>query len=446
MKLDLKKHLDFWIGGILVLLLFPFVRTIGLLLRRDHSLQKPKHIAFFKLLGGGSLVVALPTFVALRRKFPQTKISIVTGPATSAFAKSLKIFDEVLIIDDRRLLNLLFSSLRVLFWMFRRVDVSIDLELHSRLSTVFNTIAMVKSRVGLIDQHSIWRKRLYTHSVFLNPFGAVYETYDCIAGLFGIQSVETSLACRHWSEVVVQSKNSMDWRPQSYRSGDYLVLGVGSSELATERRLSIPQWVAILKLVAPHYSTVVLLGNTADASIGRKIVAAYQESDELRIHFHMIAGQTSLEESIQILHSSKCFVGVDSALLHLARWSGIPSLSFWGPSDPRTRLRSLGIVEKSFYQRLSCSPCVHLIEPAPCQGNNICMEFDLKNEQLRLDFQNFLVDTRKKFSTSISQATSRCIVFDPAGKCRILAVQYDAKILEAEVDRTKGASREIRYE
>jgi ADP-heptose:LPS heptosyltransferase len=60
--------------------------------------------------------------------------------------------------------------------------------------------------------------------------------------------------------------------------------------------------------------------------------------------------------------------------MHFGRLLGIPSVSFWGPTEPNSRLRPWAeIREEIHYQRLSCSPCVHLADNAPCRGNNICM-------------------------------------------------------------------------
>jgi ADP-heptose:LPS heptosyltransferase len=65
---------------------------------------------------------------------------------------------------------------------------------------------------------------------------------------------------------------------------------------------------------------------------------------------------------------------VDSALLHFARLMGTPTTSYWGPSDPRTLLRpNASGADEIHYQKITCSPCVHLTRTAPCNGNNLCM-------------------------------------------------------------------------
>ena len=45
----------------------------------------------------------------------------------------------------------------------------------------------------------------------------------------------------------------------------------------------------------------------------------------------------TLQESLGELAGASGFWGVDSALLHYARILGVRCVSYWGPTDPRTR-------------------------------------------------------------------------------------------------------------
>jgi hypothetical protein len=60
MTLRRKQILDFYAGGLLILVLRPIVALLGRLLRRDHELRVKGEICVQKLLGGGSLVSRIP--------------------------------------------------------------------------------------------------------------------------------------------------------------------------------------------------------------------------------------------------------------------------------------------------------------------------------------------------------------------------------------------------
>ena len=68
MRLATKQRLDYVLGGVGIFVLRPVTVVFGHLLQRDHSLTVKDKVAFIKMLGGGSLVVALPALLGFRRK------------------------------------------------------------------------------------------------------------------------------------------------------------------------------------------------------------------------------------------------------------------------------------------------------------------------------------------------------------------------------------------
>ena len=92
---------------------------------------------------------------------------------------------------------------------------------------------------------------------------------------------------------------------------------------------------------------------------------------------------TTFSESLVCIARSKQFIGIDSGLLHFATLLGIESWSIWGPTAPHTRLRPInGFKDHILYKPVFCSPCIHVTETPPCEGNNICIKniFDNKDE------------------------------------------------------------------
>jgi ADP-heptose:LPS heptosyltransferase len=106
-----------------------------------------------------------------------------------------------------------------------------------------------------------------------------------------------------------------------------------------------------------------------------------QLSDVIRMAFPGVvtanyAGKTSLAESVRGLSEVDELICIDSALLHYARLLGIPTISFWGPTDPASRLRAADVNhDEIHYHKLPCSPCVHVAQEPPCRGDNLCMRF-----------------------------------------------------------------------
>jgi hypothetical protein len=122
-------------------------RSFFFLLHRDHALSVRGDITVIKVLGGGSLVMALPALLGIRYTYPTVKIRLLTTGAVKPFAETLGVFDEILVLDDRSFVGLVTSSLRCLRTCFGN-DTVIDLEIYSRLSTVLGIFTCARNRLG----------------------------------------------------------------------------------------------------------------------------------------------------------------------------------------------------------------------------------------------------------------------------------------------------------
>ncbi len=363
--LSLKKKIDLWLGGVgLNLIYFP-VRLTALILRRKHTLQDPKKIVIIKILGGGSLLMIYPLLQELRRKFPKVQISLICGNSIKNFAETYGIFDQIKIINDKNAFSFIFSGCRNLLWLFRNCDVVIDLELHSRMTTLYTTIAMVRNRIGLIDSHSLWRKRIYTHAIYHNTQGEIFQAYDAIAALFKIEKIDVPAAQKKFAERI-------SLIPIAVNETDFCTVGLGCSDLANERQMSLPQWAEFLTAILKANNGIrfVFLGNQADQKLVEELLRKFPQ---LQSACESLCGKIKLQESLRWIQKSKIFLGIDSGLVHLARFLNTPTISFWGPTSPVHLLRPLSVPELILKNPIHCSPCVHFTETPPCLGNNICM-------------------------------------------------------------------------
>lgn len=367
MTLRRKQFLDFYLGGLLIVVLRPVVALVGRLLRRDHTLLVQGEVCVQKLLGGGSLVLAYPALLGLRRRWPTARLSLVCTPAVVPFAESLGIFDRLIVIDDSRPLRLLKST--VVAWRrCFRVDTFVDLEVYSRLSTVFSALTCARNRLGFFLSEAFWRRGLHTHLIFFNRFSGVWFFYEKTVELLGATAA-TPAECRAQLLAGLPS-------PSSCEASETICVGCGTSDFATERMLTAPQWRAVFAQRAgdDRGRRFVFLGAAADRPLADAICRELEQALPQH-HYENRCGDLSLAESLAELAATARYWGVDSALLHYARLLGVPCVSWWGPTDPRTRLQPMpGLEEEVVYRKIPCSPCVHVAEPAPCGGNNLCIQ------------------------------------------------------------------------
>jgi ADP-heptose:LPS heptosyltransferase len=361
-SLRAKQAVDFWLGGLLLLLLFPLVRGLGLLLRRDHSLGDRKGCAVIKLVGAGSLFQAMPSLHAIRGEFPAGRFYLVGTRAVTEFAESFGWFDACWVIDDTNPWRLLRSCLIALYRIAQNCDHMIDLEIHSRLTTIFTVFTFVRNRIGFIDEIAFWRRGFYTHTTFFNVQGPVYAFYDMLAAWFGIARVPVeafhgafrnhALSCALPGDVTLPAR--------------YVVVAPGCSDFGKERQLLPGEWQTVLAQILDDDTGILLLGGGADQRLCEAIIQEIGKGQNL-------AGRLPIAQSARLLASADRFFGIDSLLLHIARALGVPTTSIWGPSDPATRLRPRAIEDTIQYAKMSCSPCIHVHETPPCGGARPCI-------------------------------------------------------------------------
>jgi ADP-heptose:LPS heptosyltransferase len=376
MNLHLKLLVDYYVGGAIHAILKPFVILLGKILKRNHSLEGVREVAIIKLLGGGSIIIAYPSLLALKDKHPGLKLTFVTSPAVAPFAEMTGLFDEIIVIRDSGLLVLLLDSIKAIRKLWR-IRVLIDLEIHSRLSSVFTLVTCAVNRIGVYTDLSFWRRSIYTHLLFYNKFSAVYYMYDHVVRLLGVETIDLPRAKAEFGKQIRRGTLPAI-SPGRYSVG----IAPGCSDLGGERVLTADQWIALLgvRLAKQENLAFYFIGGKRDSEASRKIMAGLVKILPTS-EFHDCCGKYPLLDSVKLISQLDILYCIDSSPVHFARLLGVKSVSFWGPTGPEMRLRpDPQLQEETHYVKMSCSPCVHVAFYPPCRGNNICMKAAVEGE------------------------------------------------------------------
>jgi len=367
MQFGLIRLIDQILGRILLFILAPFCFVIGAFMP-----SKPgggqKTFSFIKMHGGGSLLIALPSLLGIRKKHPAVQFALVCTAETQKYAELTRLFNRYIVIDQRNLLTLVVSGIQALAQCVRH-DVCVDLEPHSYLAGLFTVMTLSTRRLGFVKSNELFRARAYTDALFFNPFAPIYAFYDQMAGLLGAEPATVD-ECR---------KNLAAPSPPLAVPADtkkpIVFLSPFCSDFAQERMMPNELWPRLLK---KHYGdqpiTILIGGGHMDLPLSHDLNAilkrAFPATDIVNL-----CGKRTLAQSVEDIRGCDAFWGIDSGPLHIARLLGKPCFSFWGPTNPSHRLRAMpGLEETTGYLGFACSPCIDSVERAPCQGNNQCMK------------------------------------------------------------------------
>ena len=187
MNLKLKQFIDVYIGRILLGVNLLLVRGLGLLLRRNHSIDKhPENIVVIKILGLGSIIMASDAIHSMKLHFPNTRFTLLCGKGVAKGIEPLELFDEIICIDDKNVFSMLKSTAN---FMVKALSMKklwvVDLEVYSILTTILSAWTCAKNRFGFQLDKTNFRNYLNTHNTYFNQFVRVDINYKKLAESMG---------------------------------------------------------------------------------------------------------------------------------------------------------------------------------------------------------------------------------------------------------------------
>ena len=367
MNTYIKQLADKYLGYLLIILFLPITRLLGIVLKRNHLLKSaPSTILFIKILGLGSLLVSSESIRVIKKKYPRTKLILLTDYNIAKGIKPFNLFDELWTVESNNILAVLSGSVRFLFqsWKLKKLWV-VDLEVYSKLTTVYSLMTFALNRFGFYLSPVFFRKYLNTHNVFFDQSAFLEDSYLHMA------EIVTGEAINHTNSVKPIRKEEQ-LKP-------FIALNNTCSDLAYVRKLPDQTFATICQWLLENTSyNLVLLGAPKDKEMTDQFLQKNTLLISQKNRIVNFAGTNDFEVYYRFLSEQcVCLITIDSGPLHIARALGLPTLSIWGPTNPQNYLKILPEEQNKhlyYYSKVHCSPCIHHFEKLPCGGDNFCMK------------------------------------------------------------------------
>ncbi|HWR59500.1 MAG TPA: glycosyltransferase family 9 protein [Thermodesulfovibrionales bacterium] len=383
MKIKSLRYLDYWVGRPLCWILTVAYQIKKTVVRKG-PVRDPKKILVIKLWGIGSIVLALPAMIAIKKKYAGSSIYFLTFKSNEAALSLTGVVPDQNIVTVRidGPVNFLSDTVHALFFLIKeKIDVVIDLEFFSRFTSIFSFLIRSKHRIGFYGFHTEGLRRgnfidfqvnfnhtLHTSRVFftlLKPLGISEEDYSPtlpkIPPTEGFRKRITELITRDSKHI---SKGVEQW----------CVVNPNSSDLITLRAWPKEHFAELIALLLDTYDSlgVILIGGNSE----RPYVEALRENvltQERASRIANLAGMTTIRDLIDIFYLSDLLISVDSGPAHLASLTDIRSLVLFGPETPAL-YSPLGNNAECLYLGLDCQPCVTVYngKQSHCR-NNLCL-------------------------------------------------------------------------
>tara|TARA_B100000686_G_scaffold350215_1_gene445552 strand:- start:449 stop:1621 length:1173 start_codon:yes stop_codon:yes gene_type:complete len=365
------REIDLLVGGIFTRIFnfFLFLKSRQKLPIKEDSI---KNILVVKFFGIGSIILSTPMARALKVKFPNAKITLVTFEQNREFVKRLDLYDQVLCFQNRNLFFFLCDFVRNLIWIWNlRVDIVVDVEFFSNFTYVLSLLSFAKYQVGFY-QRQVPRGRKYTHPTHLNTHKHITWAFCLLAIRLGAKPEEINHSSLDLQLPSNEDLNSLNHKLGfDIRENFVVTVNPNASHLSYLRRWPPEHFASLLSKLNRKYPEwkLVLIGSPIERTYTQKIEDQAGVSGIINTTGNLFAG-----ELCALIYQSQLIVTNDSLPLHISSAYGKNVAVFFGPESPRVYgpLNSNSIV---FFEDIYCSPCLNSFDKSypDCQ-NNICLK------------------------------------------------------------------------
>lgn len=290
-----------------------------------------KNILIIKPSSLGDVVLALPALSALRKSFPDAKISWLIRPE---FAPVIENHPHLncIILFDRKFLGKAwyhpraFGSLVSLIHRLRRrkFDAVIDLQGLFRTASL-TWLSGCKKRLGMANARELARI-FYTHKATQEKDCIhLVDYYLKIIRTAGASETQAQFILPQNSAAADSIKNLLTSR--NIKADNYAVFVPGSAR--SDKCWPIERFAALADKISSQFKlSIVATGTASENSAVEKLQAL------TNVPITNFAGLTNLTELIALLRAAKLVVSNDTGPGHIAAALGKPLVLIFGPTNP----------------------------------------------------------------------------------------------------------------
>lgn len=393
MNIDVQRWIDRWVG-------IPLCAAVSLAdavtrpFRPSGLADKaPRAIVIILLSEMGSLVLAHDMFTRLKTRYPDAELHALL------FGKNREILDlmqlikpeNVHAVDDKSLKGLLGSLWHAIKELRRaNVDVAIDCELFSRISSLLSFASGASVRVGFHrhTQEGLYRGSHINRRVPYNPYQHISAQFLTLARAIDSTAVPKSkqapiaiaLSGKPPPHVQLDAALKADIKRRLANdfpaiAGKPLVLVYPGGGILPIRAWPLASYTALCEGLVADGCGVAVIGLKDDKALAQQLVANIQAAAPGSTALDLTGYTRSIAELLALFHVAKLLVTNDGGPGQFAALTPIWTLMLFGPETPGL-YAPLTPRCHSFYSSYPCSPCLTAYNhrSSYCDGDNQCLK------------------------------------------------------------------------
>jgi len=309
------------------------------------EVQKGLKILVIKISALGDAILVIPSLRALRKKFPQAYIAVLTAQAYQPILQKCPYIDEVLKFPFK-------SKGPQGLWressLLREADFDIVVDLqNNRKSHILAYLSGCNKRYGYDNGKFsfLLNKKIKETTSALSPVKHQARTL----GLLGIDSVREDLELWPSDDDEIWARDFIS-RHKKNESSALIGINLGSSAAWPSKRWPLERIAVLLDKLYDAGMEVMLTGKGKDRRLIKRL------SQICKNPFIDAVDKTKIMQLACLIKRCSVYITSDSAPLHLAYAMNTPVVALFGPTDSRRHTLS-GPEQVVIKKGLACSPC-----------------------------------------------------------------------------------------
>lgn len=337
--------------------------------RYPRDIRPVRRVLVIRLDLLGDVVFSIPTIQSVQRTFPDARVDVLVLPYTApvvACVPGVGLVHSIDVNQFRRPKGLRYlPSLLEKVFALRRQKYDVALGLSGVTGGLFAVFSGARWRVGYREE-AYWGcyNVPLTGRRYRRPQHEVEYCLDLVRGLgiggCGLGDGGLISPYLPTPERLTLVPGPPTPNPQPLPAPPFAVLVPGASNGAA-KRWPAEYWSSLGdRLARERALDIVISGSSSERALGMAVADGMEQACV------NLAGETSVEELMDLLSHAAVVVAGDTGPLHLAAALGRPVVGIFGPTDPRNTgpmAKVMGVVRLG----LSCSPCYDLRSPADCK-------------------------------------------------------------------------------
>jgi len=355
------KLIDKYIG-------IPVVFVLGIINKLFPKRRYPEtyeRILIIKTSALGDTVILLPVLKAIRKRYPQAKISMIATARNMDVLKNDPNIDSLLLLDIKKLGNPFYLLGNIFKIRKLKPDLAIDFDQWLRFSALLSYFSGAKRRIGFRT------KGQSKHCLFTDSVGHKRDQHEIECFVDLVKPLGAMVEARK-PEIFCSPQGLSEAEEKISDLGinaDELMIGIhpGCGKKSWRKAWPAGHYIELIKRIKKDFSAQIILTGAKDESdLCRTISENFTEG------VHDLADRISFDGLICLIKKFKLLVLANNGVMHLAASMDVPLIALHGPPDPR-RWGPLSEKATVIKSDMDCSPCHYLGFEYKCRGNK-CME------------------------------------------------------------------------